>query len=215
MICSSQFIFLLLIARFLPNGIVWILLTSACGHMVLAADLAVVDVRKNIALADTDPVYKDYYINGGADAGLKKNQILTMVRKVAVRDSSGSQSIGDMKIPVGHLKIIAVYAKVAVARELRLFSRDEHPMLEQVGIMIGDLLDLENPITIKSVPVSGPTPTPVPPQAQAQAQDPGPALAPAGVAAAVSTKDSAVASPAETKEVIKMPAALVTPEGPF
>lgn len=201
MICSRIFKFLLLTKRFLPMGIVCILLASAYGQMVLAADLAVVDVRRNIPLADADPVYKDYYINGGSEAGLKKNQILTLVRKVAVRDSSGSQSIGDMKIPVGHLKIIAVYVKVAVARELRLFSRDEHPMLEQIGIMIGDLLDLENPITVKSAPIPAHAPAPAPAPAQTQ-------VAPTEVSASVPTNDS-VASPKEEFKEIKMPAALV------
>lgn len=43
-----------------------------------------------------------------------------------------------MLIPVGQLKVIAVYSKVTVAREVKLFPRVDLPMLEQTGIMIGD-----------------------------------------------------------------------------
>ncbi len=131
----------------------WLIaLYSICissAHAASSTDLNVVDVRRNIPLADSEPVYKDFYINGGEDFGFKKNQLLTLVRKVTVKDSSGSQTIGDMKIPVGQLKVLAVYPKLTVAREHKLFSRAEHPMLEQSGIMIGDLLDLKNPIVEK------------------------------------------------------------------
>ena len=119
--------------------------------VLLAADLSIADVRRNIPLSDTEPVYKDFYINSGEDAGFKKHQIITVVRKISVQDSRGSQTIGDMNIPVGQLKIIAVYPKVSVAREYKLFSRDDLPMLEQFGLMIGDLIELKSPVTEAAV----------------------------------------------------------------
>lgn len=105
-----------------------------------AADLSIFDIRRNIPLADTDPVYKDFYIQTGS-ATLKKNQIVTAVRKQTLRDSSGSQTIGEMNVPVGQLKIIWVTPKIAVAREQKLLPRTDLPMLEQTGIMIGDLIE--------------------------------------------------------------------------
>ena len=106
------------------------------------ADLNVIDVRRNIPLADNEPVYRDYFINAGEGSGLKKNLVVTALRKVSVRDASGAQSYGEVLIPVGKLKIIAVYSKVAVAREWEMISRDEAPLLEQVGVMSGDQIDL-------------------------------------------------------------------------
>ncbi|UXR64373.1 hypothetical protein EZJ49_14990 [Bdellovibrio bacteriovorus] len=104
--------------------------------------MSVVDVRRNITLSEDDTVYKDFYINVTAGSGLKKNLVVTAVRKINVRDASGANAVGEIMVPVGQLKIIAVYDRVAVAREFTLLSRDELPMLEQIGIMTGDRIDL-------------------------------------------------------------------------
>jgi hypothetical protein len=103
----------------------------------------VIEVRRNITLSDTDPVYKDFYINGGNTDGFKKGQVLVVTRKVQVRDSSGSQQVGEMEVPVGELKVISVFEKVTVARELKLFDRQELPMLEQRAIMSGDSVEVK------------------------------------------------------------------------
>ncbi|AFY02865.1 hypothetical protein [Bdellovibrio bacteriovorus] len=107
-----------------------------------AADMSVVDVRRNITLSETDTIYKDFYINAGPGSGLKKNLVVTAVRKINIRDASGANAVGEILVPVGQLKIIAIYDRVAVAREFTLLSRDELPMLEQIGIMTGDRIDL-------------------------------------------------------------------------
>ncbi len=107
-------------------------------------DIHIVDVRRNIPLADDAPIYKDFYINAGSEAGLKKNQIVTVFRKITIRDGSGLVTYGDLTIPVGQLKIVAAQTKVSVAREHKLISRDEEPMLEQVGLMSGDQIILGN-----------------------------------------------------------------------
>jgi len=113
------------------------------AQLTFAQDLSIVDVRRNITLADDDAVYKDFYLNGGEGDGLKKNQVITVLRKIQVRDANGSQSYGEIQIPVGQLRVIAIYGKVSVAREYKLLSRDDLPMLEQIGMMSGDRVDLK------------------------------------------------------------------------
>jgi hypothetical protein len=114
------------------------------SSQVLAnGNISVVDVRRNITLSEDDPVYKDFYINAGPGTGLKKGLVVTAVRKINIRDASGASAVGEIMVPVGQLRIIAVYEKVAVAREFNLLSRDELPMLEQIGIMTGDQIDLK------------------------------------------------------------------------
>lgn len=122
-------------------------------QQTLAQDLSIVDVRRNITLADDDVVYKDFYINGGEADGLKKNLVVTAVRKIQVRDANGSQSYGEILIPVGQLRIIATYGKISVAREYKLLSRDELPMLEQIGLMSGDRIDLKGSFVDNAKPI--------------------------------------------------------------
>lgn len=122
----------------------WILALALLGmHSLASADeISIFEVRRNIPLSDTDPVYKDFYIKNGEGAKLKKNQVYTVTRKVTIRDASGSQVMGEIQAPVGQLKIIAVYGKIAVAREVKLFTREELPMLDNPWFMIGDSIEI-------------------------------------------------------------------------
>lgn len=119
----------------------WIFIVALLGMQSLAKadEISIFEVRRNIPLSDTDPVYKDFYIKGGEK--LKKNQVYTVTRKVTMRDASGSQVMGEVQAPVGQLKVIAVYGKIAVAREVKLFSREELPMVDYPWFMIGDSLE--------------------------------------------------------------------------
>lgn len=108
-----------------------------------AAELKIVDVRRNIPLSDDEPVFKDFYINGGAKDGLKPNLVITAIRKTSIRDASGTQSIGELSIPVAQVRVVFVAENLAVAREYKVLSRDDLPMLEQIGVMSGDVLDLK------------------------------------------------------------------------
>jgi len=121
----------------------FVILTALFSWEVFAADMSVVEVRRNIPLSDEAPVYKDFYLNAGSESGLKKNMVLTIMRKTIIRDASGTQSYGEMDVPVGQLKVIAVQNKIAIAREYKLISRDEEPMLEQIGMMIGDAISMD------------------------------------------------------------------------
>ena len=108
------------------------------------AEIIIVDVRKNIPLSDEDPSFTDFYISAGENEGLKKNMVVTAFRSINVRDASGAQSFGEISIPIGQVKILAVYQKIAVAREYRLLPRDVNPMLEQIGLMSGDRIELKD-----------------------------------------------------------------------
>lgn len=134
---------------------------------VQAANLSmtIVDVRRNITLANDEEPYKDFYIAVDSASSLKKNMVVTAVRKLNIRDASGANAVGEIMVPVGQLKIIAIYDKVAVAREFALLSRDELPMLEQIGIMAGDkietrgsFIDTSKPKRKKVAEASAPAP---------------------------------------------------------
>ena len=136
----------------LRNVFALLLVMSFFSALAHAEEFSVIDVRRNITLADSDPVYKDFYINAGEGSGLKKNLVVTAVRKLTIRDASGAQAYGEIMVPVGQLKVIAVFNKLAVAREFTLLSRDELPMLEQTGIMSGDRIDLQGAFIDTSKP---------------------------------------------------------------
>lgn len=114
-----------------------------------AEEISIVDVRRNITLADEDPIYKDFYLNAGEGAGLKKNLVVLVKRKILVKDH-GTKSVGDFETVVGQMRIIHVEGHVAVGREYKFQNRDELPMLEQMGMMTGDRIDLSGAFTDNS-----------------------------------------------------------------
>lgn len=132
-----------------------------------AQELKIIDVRRNIPLRDDEPAYKDFYINGGTKEGLKPNLVVTAVRKTTIRDAAGLQALGEMNVPVGQLRIIFVQDGLAVAREHQLLSRDELPMIEQIGIMGGDLVEMKGSFIEKRKPNALPSPVPAPTAAAA------------------------------------------------
>ena len=136
---------------FLLGGLV-ILVALFTWEVFAADDVHIIEVRRNIPLADTDPVYRDFYINAGGEAGLKQNLVVTALRKINVKDATGTQAFGELLVPVGQLKILFVQNGVTVAREHKSLSRDLFPMLEQTGIMSGDVIDLKGSFVDNSKP---------------------------------------------------------------
>jgi uncharacterized Zn ribbon protein len=116
------------------------LIALTLTHASMAAALEVVDVKRNIPLAETDPVYKDFYIKVSSKSDLKKNQVVKATRKIAVKDAS-LKAIGDFVTVVGLLKIVQVSETIAVGRELKLIPRGDEAMIDQIGIMVGDEID--------------------------------------------------------------------------
>ena len=134
-----------------------------------AQEISVIDVKRNITLSDADAVFKDFYLNAGDSSALRKNMVVNVKRKINVKDAS-TKTIGDIETLVGQIKIIHIGGKVAVAREHRLVPRDEEPVLEQIGIMTGDRIDMVGAFIDNTKPVPKnkkaevdlPLPTPAP-----------------------------------------------------
>jgi hypothetical protein len=84
-------------------------------------EISIFEVKRNIPLSDSDPIFRDFYLKNDDSKSLKKNLVVQVTRKITLRDSAGSQVIGEIMAPVGQLKIIAVYGRIAVAREFPLF----------------------------------------------------------------------------------------------
>lgn len=133
-----------------------LLALSLTPQLAFAEDIFVIDSRRNIPLADNEPVYKDYYLNAGTGSGLKKDLVVNVVRKVVIRDAAGAATVGEMDVPVAQLKVLAVFGKVTVARDYKTLSRDDHPMLEQTGVMSGDRIELKNSFVDRNKPETKP-----------------------------------------------------------
>ncbi len=103
-----------------------------------AQDVTIAFVKRDIPLSDNDPVIKDYYLTSTENLKLKKNQIVNVIRTTTVKDQSGAQLLGSFEVPVGQLKVIDIQGRIAVAREIKLTSREERALIDQPGFLMGD-----------------------------------------------------------------------------
>lgn len=138
------------------------LMALLCASTLAQAELQIFDVRKNLALADNEKTFRDFYINGGTEAGLSNGMIITVQRRLPLYDTYLNRSAGDLELKVAKIKIIHVQKGLSVARLHSEFSRDTAPLLEDNFIMVGDRLDLATAVSGasegKSAGVSQPAP---------------------------------------------------------
>lgn len=120
------------------------LLVALFAWEACSQELSIIQVRRNIPLADEDPVIRDIYINGGSESGLKNNMIIQATRKTIIKDATGSQSLGELIVPVAQLKVVFVGPKISVARDHKPANLDSTPVLDQVGVQIGDRIELNS-----------------------------------------------------------------------
>lgn len=109
------------------------------------AEIEVIQVKRNISLSDEEPIYKDYYLSGGFNHGLKPNLVVSVNRWINLREKNQTLD-QNLKIlePVGWLKIIYVKEQISIARLYESVQYSQSPILDQPGIMIGDTITLEN-----------------------------------------------------------------------
>lgn len=131
--------------------VVLILLLAVLARFSIAEEISVFDMRKTLAMADGDKVYRDFYLSKGFAAGLKPGMILTVKRRQPLYDTVHNRSAGDLNVAVGRIKVIHADKDIAVAREYQEFSRDDMPLLEDDFIMIGDEVDLSSATTESKV----------------------------------------------------------------
>ncbi len=112
--------------------------------MSLAADYSIFEVRKSLPMENGEAAYKDYYINAGNEAGIKKGMYVGVLRTSNVLDPVKNTNQGSLKIQIAKLQIIQVDKHISVGRIAIQNSNDERPSVEFEGVMIGDLLDMDS-----------------------------------------------------------------------
>lgn len=100
------------------------------------------DVRRSLPLDPAEPVYHDFYINAGAEAGFKKGWMFNVVRVIPVHDPIQNKQQGELQVNVARLQVLQVAATMTVARLISEFTDEERPALDFESVMIGDRADI-------------------------------------------------------------------------
>lgn len=115
---------------------------SVAGFQVIAQDLTIFDSRRPVSLSDNETTFRDYYVNGGIEHGVKRGMILTVTRRLTLYDTYRANSPKEIMVEVGRVKIIHAQKGLSVARYYGTFSRESKTVLENDFIMVGDKIDM-------------------------------------------------------------------------
>lgn len=110
----------------------------------LAAMVTVFDVKKSLPMRPGEIEQKDYYINAGTKIGFQPGMVVTVMRKIPVHDPIQNKSQGNLFAPVAKVRFIHVQDNVTIARLENLLDRQNLPILNESGILIGDFIDTPN-----------------------------------------------------------------------
>ncbi|MEQ1876400.1 MAG: hypothetical protein ABL958_07125 [Bdellovibrionia bacterium] len=116
----------------------YLILFSLFSYQALARELTVFAIQKNLQMSIKDPVYHDYYLDGGTEAGISRGQIITVVRRIPLHDLTRNRPLGDMHMPVAQLKVLYVQRGSSVARLHKLFLDKDRPLIDFNAVMVGD-----------------------------------------------------------------------------
>lgn len=113
--------------------------TSATSH---AADFFVTAVLREFPMKSGETIYKDYYINAGANNGLRQGAFIEAIRKMPAYDNVNSKLVGDTQVKIGRLQLIHVDKGLSIARLVVLYEKDKRPLIGHDAVMIGDLIQV-------------------------------------------------------------------------
>ncbi|OFZ17872.1 MAG: hypothetical protein A2Z20_05850 [Bdellovibrionales bacterium RBG_16_40_8] len=121
-----------------------IIILSSQSISTWAKDITVFDVRRPLAMENNEVAPKDYYISAGEKDGLRKNMIVSVLRRQSLYDQYQNKSLGDLVVAVGQLRIIHVQPDISVARLEKIVDSESRPVIDFDAIMVGDKVDLNS-----------------------------------------------------------------------
>ena len=102
---------------------------------------SIFDVRRSLPLEPDEPVYHDFYIDAGPEAGFKKGMYVTVVRSMPIHDPIQNKQQATLNIKVARLQVVHVERNIAVARLYNELGNEERAVLEYEAVMIGDRIE--------------------------------------------------------------------------
>ncbi len=127
------------VSKILLFTLAFVLLDSS---FAFAKNASVFEVRKNIPMFEGDEIFHDYYINAGAEDGLKVGMKITLSRSIPFRDTGSGHISEDLVVPVANVEIIHVQQSFSVARRLKVNTAKNQPIVDYNNVMLGDKIDL-------------------------------------------------------------------------
>lgn len=125
----------------------FLVLTVTSTHLIAQdasgpARSMVIQVKKSLPLTRSERPRKDYYLNVGAQQGVKSGWIYPVYRRAAIHDPFFNVSKGDLLVHVADLQVYHVEDQVSVAKVHGFTDPSSRPVLDEMAVMVGDAFDV-------------------------------------------------------------------------
>ena len=87
---------------------------------------------------ENKPLRKNYFINMGANQGVKKDTIIDVFRIVSIQNPYDNKKRVNYKVKIGELKVMHSSEDAAIASVKEYLPKEETPIFELEQFMIGD-----------------------------------------------------------------------------
>jgi hypothetical protein len=111
--------------------------------MGFARDYIIYSIAQDIPMGFDDEITKkNYYINMGADQGLRSGNLVDVFRIVSMNDPYESKKRYDYQFKIGELKVIHSEGSSSIAVLNQMSTDEQSPMLEIRNFMVGDRVNV-------------------------------------------------------------------------
>lgn len=118
--------------------ILLILTTLLISQNLWAKSYVIFSLAQNLSMgAENEVIRKNYYVNMGKGAGVKKDAILDVFRIISVQNPYDNKKRVNYKVKIGELKVIHSSDDASIAT-LNEYEKEDVPVFELPQFMVGD-----------------------------------------------------------------------------
>lgn len=121
--------------------LILLLLTLTMSHNLWARSYVIFSMNQDLDMGldeETKALRKNYFINIGANQGVKKDTVLDVFRIISVQNPYDNKKRVNYKVKIGELKVIHSSEDAAIAFMKEYLPKEETPIFELEQFMIGD-----------------------------------------------------------------------------
>lgn len=114
------------------------LTTLLMSQNIWARSYVIFSLAQDLSMGqENEVIRKNYYVNMGKGAGVKKDAILDVFRIISVQNPYDNKKRVNYKVKIGELKVIHASDDAAIAT-VSEYEKEDVPVFELPQFMIGD-----------------------------------------------------------------------------
>lgn len=121
-----------------------ILLFIFTASMSFAKDYIIFSISQDLPMGDSEnKPKKNFYINMGAQQGIKEGSLLDVYRIISRLDPYENKKRYNYKVKIGEVKVLHAEENSSIAMLHELRMDEDHPLFEIGNFMIGDHVNVK------------------------------------------------------------------------